>query len=171
MFKHMCPARHFGAPQAWERLTVSEPAEDPKAPAASTPPSGDWRRNMWAVWLGELFAIAGFNAAMPFLPYYVQELGVTAPGQVEIWTGLLSSGAAWTMAVMSPIWGALGDRFGRKLMLTRALFGGAVLIAAMAMASSVQHLLVLRTLQGAVTGTVAAAYTLVAASTPPNRRA
>ena len=149
---------------------MNEPTKDPKAIAESVPPTGNWRRNMWSVWLGELFAIAGFNAAMPFLPYFVQELGVTAPGQVEIWTGLLSSSGAWAMAVMSPIWGSLGDRFGRKLMLTRALFGGAVLIGAMALASNVQHLLVLRTMQGAVTGTVAAAYTLVAASTPPDKR-
>jgi len=130
----------------------------------------EWRRNMWAVGLGELLAIAGFNAAMPFLPYYVQELGITAPGQVEVWTGVLASANAWMMAMMSPVWGVLADRMGRKLMLTRALFGGAALVGGMALVSNVQQLLGLRFAQGAVTGTVAAAYTLVSAGTPPRER-
>ncbi len=131
----------------------------------------EWRRNLYAVMLGELLAIAGFNSAMPFMPYFVQELGITAPGQVELWSGILSSVQAWTMGIMSPIWGSLADRLGRKLMLTRALFGGAILLGAMALVTSVQQLMLLRLVQGAVTGTVAAAYTLVAACTPPDRRA
>ncbi len=130
----------------------------------------DWRRNLYVVWLGELLAIAGFSAAMPFMPYYIQELGVTSAGQVELWSGLLSSAGAWTMGIMSPIWGSLADRLGRKLMLARALFGGAVLVGAMGFVSNVNQLLVLRLLQGAVTGTVAAAYTLVVAGTPAEQR-
>jgi DHA1 family multidrug resistance protein-like MFS transporter len=130
-----------------------------------------WRRNLYAVWLGELLAVAGFNAAWPFLPYYVQELGVTAPGQVELWTGLLSSVQSWTMAIASPIWGSLADRIGRKVMLARALLGGAVLLGLMACVSNVRQLLALRFVQGAVTGTIAAAYTLVSASAPADQRA
>jgi len=123
------------------------------------------------VWLAEVLAIMGFNSALPFLPYYVQELGVTVPGQVELWTGLLFSAHALTMGIMGPVWGTLADRLGRKLMLERALFGGALLLGAMAFVSNVQQLLVLRTLQGAVTGTVAASTTLVAAGTPKDQRA
>jgi DHA1 family multidrug resistance protein-like MFS transporter len=148
-----------------ERSRRSQDIEDAAAPKLN------WRRNLYAVMLGELLAIAGFNSAMPFMPYFVQELGITAPGQVELWSGLLSSVQAWTMGIMSPIWGSLADRLGRKLMLTRALFGGAVLLGAMSLTTSVQQLLLLRLIQGAVTGTVAAAYTLVAACAPSERRA
>lgn len=114
-------------------------------------------------------AIAGFSVAIPFLPYYVQELGVTDLEQAAIWSGLLFTGQAVTMAIFSPIWGSLADRYGRKLMVERAMFGGALLLGAMGMVRNVQQLAILRTLQGAVTGTVAAATTLVASSVPRQR--
>jgi DHA1 family multidrug resistance protein-like MFS transporter len=114
-------------------------------------------------------AIAGFSVAIPFLPYYVQELGVTDLEQAAIWSGLLFTGQAITMAIFSPIWGSMADRYGRKLMVERAMFGGALLLGAMGMVRNVQQLAILRTLQGAVTGTVAAATTLVASSVPRQR--
>ena len=125
-----------------------------------------WKRNLHVIWVAELIAIVGFSVASPFLPYYVQELGVTGPGQVEMWSALLFTGQAITMAIFAPIWGSLADRYGRKLMVERAMFGGAVLLGAMGLVRNVQQLAILRTLQGGVTGTVAAATTLVASTVP-----
>jgi len=129
-----------------------------------------WQRNLYVIWVAELVAIAGFSVAMPFLPYYVQDLGITDEAQVALWSGLLFSGQAITMGIFAPIWGSLADRFGRKLMVERAMFAGAILMAAMGFARSVQELLLLRILQGCLTGTVAAATTLVA-STAPRQKA
>jgi DHA1 family multidrug resistance protein-like MFS transporter len=131
----------------------------------------NWRRNLYVIWIAEFVSIVGFSSAMPFLPYYVQELGVTAPGQVELWSGLLHSMHALTMGIMAPVWGSLADRLGHKLMVERAMFGGALLLGAMAFVGNVQQLLFLRTIQGAVTGTVVACMTLVAAGTPERQRA
>ena len=128
-----------------------------------------WKRNLYVIWAAELVAIAGFSVAFPFLPYYVQELGVTDPGQVEMWSALLFTGQAITMAIFAPIWGSLADRYGRKLMVVRAMFGGAVLLCAMGFVRNVQQLAILRALQGCVTGTVPAATTLVASSVPRRR--
>jgi DHA1 family multidrug resistance protein-like MFS transporter len=128
-----------------------------------------WKRNLYVIWAAELVAIAGFSVAAPFLPYYVQELGVTDPGQVEMWSALLFTGQAITMAIFAPIWGSLADRYGRKLMVVRAMFGGAVLLGAMGFVRNVQQLAILRALQGCVTGTVPAATTLVASSVPRRR--
>jgi MFS transporter, DHA1 family, multidrug resistance protein len=128
-----------------------------------------WKRNLSAIWVGELVAIAGFSFVFPFLPYYVQELGITNLKQVEVWSGLLLVAQAIPMAVFSPIWGALADRYGRKIMVERAMFGGAIVLALMGLVQNVQQLLVLRAIQGALTGTVAAATTLVASSTPRER--
>ncbi len=128
-----------------------------------------WQRNLYVIWVAELVAIAGFNVIMPFLPYYVQQLGVTGLGQVEMWSALLFTGQAITMAIFAPIWGSLADRHGRKLMVERAMFGGAVLLGAMGFVRNVQQLAVLRVLQGCVTGTVPAATTLVASSAPRRR--
>jgi DHA1 family multidrug resistance protein-like MFS transporter len=128
-----------------------------------------WQRNLYVIWVAELVAIAGFSVTLPFMPYYVQELGVTDLAQVEMWSALLVTGQAITMAIFAPLWGSLADRYGRKLMVERAMFGGAMLLSAMGFVRNVHQLAILRTLQGCVTGTVPAAITLVA-STVPRRR-
>jgi DHA1 family multidrug resistance protein-like MFS transporter len=128
-----------------------------------------WKRNLYVIWAAELVAIAGFSVVFPFLPYYVQELGVTELHEVELWSGALFASQAVTMAVFAPIWGSLADRYGRKLMVQRAMFGGAVILAAMGFVQNVQQLVILRGIQGMLTGTVPAATTLVASSAPRER--
>ncbi len=125
-----------------------------------------WKRNLYVIAAAELVAIAGFTVVIPFLPYYVQELGVTDPAQVALWSGLVFTGHGVTMAILAPIWGSLADRYGRKLMVQRAMFGGAVILGAMGFARNVQQLAILRTIQGGLTGTIPAATTLIASSVP-----
>ena len=122
------------------------------------------------LWIGELIAISGFSVTLPFLPYYVQELGIQGLDQVALWAGLLTTAQATTMALIAPVWGMLSDRYGRKIMVTRAMFGGAVIIGLMGLVQNVYQLAVLRAIQGMLTGTVPAATTLIASSTPSNRR-
>lgn len=128
-----------------------------------------WKRNLYVLWAAELLAIAGFSVAFPFLPYYIQELGITELRQVELWSGIIVAAHSIAMAIFSPIWGAVADRYGRKLMIERATFGGAIVLAAMGLVQNVWQLAALRALQGMITGTVAAATTLVASSTPRDR--
>lgn len=128
-----------------------------------------WKRNLAVIWVGELLAISGFSLVMPFLPYYVQELGIRDPQQVALWAGMLTSAHAAAMAVASPFWGSLADRYGRKLMVERAMFGGVFALTLMGFAQSAPQLLFLRLLQGFLTGTVVAATTLVASSVPRER--
>ena len=73
------------------------------------------------------------------------------------------------MAVASPIWGVLGDRYGRKPMLLRSMLGGAITVGLIFFAQNPTELVILRLLQGATSGTVAAATSLVAAETPRSR--
>ncbi len=127
-----------------------------------------WQRNFRAVWIAELLAIMGFAAFMPILPYYVQYLGVLE-AEVNTWSGLVAAAPAFAMGIMGPIWGTLSDRYGRKPMVVRAMFSGALTIALMGMVQTVEQLALLRLLQGALTGTVAAATTLVASTTPQHR--
>ena len=129
-----------------------------------------WQRNLAVLWIGELIAISGFSVTLPFLPYYVQELGITGLDQVAFWAGLLTTAQSATMALIAPVWGMLSDRYGRKIMVTRAMFGGAVIICLMGFVQNVYQLTVLRAIQGMLTGTVPAAMTLIASSTPSNRR-
>jgi DHA1 family multidrug resistance protein-like MFS transporter len=125
-----------------------------------------WRRNLAVLFMVQLLSTVGFSLIFPFLPLYVRELGAASGGSIEFWAGLVFSAQAATMMIFSPLWGTFADRHGRKLMLERATLGGAVLLAAMGFVQNAEQLVLLRTLQGAVTGVVAAANALVAAQTP-----
>lgn len=134
-----------------------------------TPPDTSWRRTLTVMWVAEFVAIAGISLVMPFLPLYVQELGVDDPADAQRWAGVLVAANFVSATIMAPIWGWLGDRYGRKKMALRAIFGLSVAIGLMAFARTPQHLLVLRLLQGAVGGFVSASIALVATAVPKKR--
>jgi DHA1 family multidrug resistance protein-like MFS transporter len=128
-----------------------------------------WRRNVYVLFVSQLLSTAGFGIIFPFLPLYVKELGVATRGSVEFWSGMVFSSQGITMMIMAPIWGSFADRYGRKLMLVRATLGGAVILALMGFVQSAEQLTLLRAIQGLITGTLAAANALVAASSPRER--
>ncbi len=128
-----------------------------------------WRRTLYTVWITQFIGVAGFSFVMPFIPYYIQELGITDLAEVGIWSGLVTSAQAISMAIMAPIWGTLSDRYGRKLMVLRASFAGAIVLTLMSFVTNVWQLLLLRAIQGMLTGTVSATTTLVASVVPKER--
>src|SRR5258708_8392438 len=72
----------------------------------------DWEKTAWIASATQLFCLIGFGLGLPFLPMYVQALGVTERAQVAVWSGVISGSAALTMAVLAPVWGVLADRYG-----------------------------------------------------------
>jgi MFS transporter, DHA1 family, multidrug resistance protein len=127
----------------------------------------DWRRNLAALWLAEFTAILGFSFAFPFLPLFLhRELHIPNGPELAFWTGISASATGFALALTSPIWGRLADRYGRKPMLVRAMIGGGISVGLMGLTQSAMQLTVLRGLQGASSGTVAAATALVATETP-----
>ena len=111
----------------------------------------------------------GFSFVLPFLPLYLKEIGVTPDSAVVFWSGVLVTSTGISLAIFSPIWGAVADRRGRKLMVLRAMFVGGLIIALMGLAQNVGELLVLRILTGVFTGTIAASTALVASIVPRER--
>jgi len=127
----------------------------------------NWRRNLAALWLAEFTAILGFSFAFPFLPLFLhRELHIPSGPQLSFWTGIAASATGFALALTSPIWGRLADRYGRKPMLIRAMIGGGISVGLMGLTQSALQLTVLRGVQGASSGTVAAATALVATETP-----
>ena len=128
-----------------------------------------WKINLYTVWFSQILSIMSFNFGIPFIPFYIQELGVVRPDSLNIYTGLLSMAPAVTMAVMAPVWGLVADKWGKKLMLLRAMLCASVIIGLMGAVSDVNQLVVLRFVQGIFTGTVTASAALVSSATPSNR--
>lgn len=128
-----------------------------------------WKRSFRAVLVAEFLAVAGFYTSIPILPFYLQDLGVTDPTALKLWVGACSTIVAVALAIFAPIWGRLADSYGKRTMLLRAMVGGAVVIGLMGVANRPWQLFVLRGLQGALTGTVAAATIYVANITPRER--
>jgi MFS family permease len=130
----------------------------------------DWRRNLVALWFAEFTAIFGFSFAFPFLSIFIsQDLGVSQGHDLDLWTAAAGSVSGLTMAIASPIWGVLGDRYGRKPMLIRSMLGGAITVGLIFFVQNPIQLVALRFIQGATSGTVAAATALVAVETPRQR--
>jgi MFS transporter, DHA1 family, multidrug resistance protein len=128
-----------------------------------------WQRTLYLMVAAQLLSAAGFAMIFPFLPSYVAYLGSSLGLNLVFLVGAVFSGQALTMAIASPIWGVLSDRYGKKLMVERALFGGALIILLMGFASSAEMLVILRVIQGFITGTIAATNALVAATAPRER--
>jgi MFS transporter, DHA1 family, multidrug resistance protein len=147
-------------------MSESGREQDLKDPDAGQP---GWNVTLYAVWAGQLLALIGFSSRVPFLPFYLGDLGVGDVAGQTLWSGAINAAGAAAMAITAPIWGLLADRYGRKPMLLRGLFGGAVVVVMMGFATAPWQLLALRVLEGMLTGTVAAATALIATSAPKQR--
>ncbi len=134
-------------------------------------PSDDfsWKRNLYILWAAQLIAMIGMSACVPFLPLFIRELGVVDLAETKRWAGLVHAGPFFLSFITTPIWGALGDRYGKKPMVVRAVFGLAISVLLMAFAQDVWQLFFLRVFQGAVSGFVAASLALVSSSTPTSQ--
>ncbi|MEX0786828.1 MAG: MFS transporter, partial [Dehalococcoidia bacterium] len=128
-----------------------------------------WSRTLFAVAVAQFIALGGGNLVFPFMPFYVEDLGIEGEGKIALWSGFLVTATGTMLFIFSPIWGALADRFGRKPLLLRAYAGAMVTMTLQGLAQNVWQLFFLRALQGAFVGTIPAATALVAASTPRER--
>lgn len=129
-----------------------------------------WQRTLYASVAAQFLCMIGFSFGLPFLPFFLgKDLGVTDPVELRKWTGIVASSAAITMAVFSPIWGAVADRYGRKIMVMRSMFGAGLIMMLMSLAQTPEHLVILRLIQGTLTGTITANMVLVSSVVPKER--
>lgn len=128
-----------------------------------------WKVNLISVWFGCFFTGLAISQILPFLPLYVAQLGVTSHEALSMWSGLTFSVTFLISAIVSPMWGSLADRKGRKLMLLRASLGMAVAILLQAFATNVWQLFFLRAVMGLTSGYIPNAMALVASQVPRER--
>ena len=137
------------------------------------PPAQDgavhWRRNLIVCVFGSFTTIVAMTLLLPFLPLYVEELGVKSHAAIVQWSGVAYGATFLSAALTAPLWGRLGDRYGRKLMLIRASLGMAVAMSLIGMAHNVWQLVALRLLAGLLGGYASGSTVLVATQTPKDR--
>ena len=128
-----------------------------------------WERNLIVCVFGSFTTIVAMTLLLPFLPLYVEQLGLSDHAAIVQWSGIAYGATFFTAALTAPLWGRLGDRYGRKLMLIRASLGMAVAMSLIGMAHSVWELVGLRLLTGLLGGYASGSMVLVAAQTPKAR--
>ena len=125
-----------------------------------------WQRNLYALTVASFLMFTAFGFVFPFLPLFIGQLGVGDLQQVEVWSGVSSFGQALVLSAFSPIWGAVADRRGRRLMVLRAAFGGGIVIGLIGLSQNIWQFMALRLVQGAMTGVVAAVSALATSFVP-----
>ncbi|MBI5474591.1 MAG: MFS transporter [Ignavibacteriae bacterium] len=128
-----------------------------------------WRKNLYVLWATQFIAMVGMNLVVPFLPFFIRTLGVTDEAEVTRWSGLVFAGPFVSSFFATPFWGNMGDKYGRKPMVIRALIGLAASQILIGFSQTVFQVFVFRILQGAISGFIASALALVSTSAPKNR--
>jgi len=108
---------------------------------------------------------------MPFLPLYFRLLGVSDVGDIAMWSGMCLGVTPALTAMLSPFWGRLADRYGRKIMVERSLISFVVVMGAMAYVQRPWHVFGLRAMQGFFAGYGSLTLTMAADSAPRDRMA
>lgn len=125
-----------------------------------------WKKNLFVLSIAVFIAGIAFSEIMPFLSLYINTLSNFSHQQLNFWSGIVYSGTFIVSAVVSPWWGKLADKKGRKPMILRAGIGMSVVIACMGLVQNVWQLLLLRMLQGVFSGFISNSNALVATETP-----
>lgn len=130
-----------------------------------------WRRNLFVCLIGSFTTEVAMTLLIPFLPFYVEQLGVSGQAAIAQWSGIAYGATFFSAAFVAPLWGRLGDRYGRKAMLIRASLGMAIAMSLIGMAQNIWHLVLFRLLAGFLGGYSSGSTILVATQTPKLRSA
>lgn len=126
----------------------------------------NWKRTLWILWVADFFITAGMSLVIPFLPLYIEKLGIHQLQDIEQWSGWIFSAQFITSFIFQPIWGKVADKHGRKINLIRAGMGMGIITALMGIVGSVWQLLLLRLLNGVFSGFISMSISLQASITP-----
>ena len=109
----------------------------------------------------------GLMAVLPVLPLFVQErYGIDDPAELAAWVSVVYGIAPLSAALAGPIWGTLGDRRGKRLMVIRANLAIALSTMLMPFAPTPLVLMTMRCVQGVLAGYVAPSMALVSQDAP-----
>lgn len=128
-----------------------------------------WKRTVY-ISLGCVFCIAfGVSQLAPILPLYFHDLGVQTPEAMSLWSGLATGATYIIVCIAAPFWGRIADKRGRKITLIRSSFGMALCNILIAFQTTPEGVVLIRLIQGLVSGFYSASITLIASESPIER--
>jgi MFS family permease len=130
-----------------------------------------WRRNMYVCLFGSFTNVTAMTLLLPFLPIYVEHLGVKSHAAIVQWSGIAYGVSFLGAGVLAPVWGRFADIYGRKLILMRASLAMAICMSLIGVSQNIWQLVALRLLAGLLGGYASGAVVLVATQTPKERAA
>ena len=116
-----------------------------------------------------LMMSSSYTMLIPFLPIYMQsELGATADN-VSLWSGVTYAITFAISAFVSPIWGKLSDKMGKKPMIIRSIFLLAITYFLGGIVRTPFELFLVRAFQGIASGLWPACLVMMSACVPKNK--
>ncbi|MBM7662538.1 MFS family permease [Bacillus mesophilus] len=124
------------------------------------------KRNLYIMWFANFFIAGSMTMVLPFLSLYIETFGDFSPAYVQHWSGWTFGITFVTAFIFSPIWGRLGDQYGRKriLIFTSTLLGISIFL--MGFVNSVGELFFLRLFMGVCTGFISLSQAYISTQTP-----
>ena len=128
-----------------------------------------WKRTVYISLVCVFCTAFGVSQLAPILPLYFHDLGVQTPEAMSLWSGLATGATYIIVCLAAPFWGRVADKKGRKITLIRSSFGMALCNALIAFQTAPEGVVLIRLIQGLVSGFYSASITLIASETPIER--
>jgi DHA1 family multidrug resistance protein-like MFS transporter len=132
-------------------------------------PADEGRRSTLIIAAAAGATAMSFNVWYPFMPLYALELGAKSDADAVAWIALAITMQGVARLTSSWLWGFLSDRWGRKLMLLRALYLASITFGFAAIAQAPWHLAIALACQGLFSGFIPASVALVSVLVPDHR--
>ena len=128
-----------------------------------------WKRTVYISLVCVFCTAFGVSQLAPILPLYFQDLGVQTPEAMSLWSGLATGATYIIVCLAAPFWGRVADKKGRKITLIRSSFGMALCNVLIAFQTTPEGVVLIRLIQGLVSGFYSASITLIASESPIER--
>ena len=128
-----------------------------------------WKRTVYISLICVFCTSFGVSQLAPILPLYFHDLGVRTPSAMSLWSGLATGATYLIICLVAPFWGRVADKKGRKITLIRSSFGMALCNLLLAFQTTPEGVVIIRLIQGLVSGFYSATITLIASESPIER--
>ena len=128
-----------------------------------------WKRTVYISLICVFCTSFGVSQLAPILPLYFHDLGVQTPSSMSLWSGLATGATYLIVCLVAPFWGRVADKKGRKITLIRSSFGMALCNLLLAFQTTPEGVVIIRLIQGLVSGFYSATITLIASESPIER--